>query len=228
MATAKKKQGAAKPPADSKRAARQGKPEVLAKPVKVRRSVRSAERVAAYKAQHAAIRAEVRSMASPEALAPNTLTDFRPGAADYTEELGARLYELIATGHSMDAIAALPGTPSLITMLRWKNKEDHPFAKVYNEAKQMLVPLFEERALMAAVTPLKGEVRTTKYSEREGTTEEVRVVDNVQRSELIMRAYQWSLSHLMPRKHGRNPEESQNKANEQLNALFDALKAGPQ
>ena len=56
---------------------------------------------------------------------------------------------------------------------------------------------------------------------------EKKTVDNVARSTLALAGLQWSLSHLMPKKHGRQPDGDAGKANAQLEGLFNALKAGP-
>jgi hypothetical protein len=82
-----------------------------------------------------------------------------------------------------------------------------------------------------AMNENKGEIRTEKQVlTKDGDVVDVvetRHVDNVERSKLALQGIQWTLSHLKPRKHGRSPDTSSDKPNEQLEGLFAALKAGP-
>lgn len=148
------------------------------------------------------------------------------GEIKYTDALDAKLMELFSNAYTIDEVDEMPGMPSRSVLLTWLAMVDHPFSKTYLAAKAKLVPLYEERALTAATKPLIGEVVTTKEDVL-GSTIEIRKVDNVARSTLIFNAYQWSLSHLKPKKHGKKPDDGANAPNEQLKALFDSLKAGP-
>lgn len=148
-------------------------------------------------------------------------------ATEWSEALGKTLFGLIVVGLSMDKISKRPGMPELKTMLVWLGNPDHPFGKVYKEAKALLVPLYEERAQDAALESTQSEVVTTRYSDRDGESREVKIIDNVERAKLRVTAYQWTLSHLLPKKHGRNADPELGKPNDQLRALFDSLKQGP-
>lgn len=152
-------------------------------------------------------------------------------APPWTDELADTLFELISTGHGMRQIDAMDGMPSLFTMLKWRQDDAHPFAKLFVRAKEHLVDLYEEEAQLAAVQPETFIQKTRKQVvTRDGDivwVTENRIVDNVARSALKVQAYQWTLGHLKPKKHGRNPDQSTGGANEQLKGLFDALKAGP-
>ena len=132
-----------------------------------------------------------------------------PYAGEYTEELGEALYAFIAQGVTLDGIASLPNMPPLYHLLRWMHKADHPFGKIYKEAKQLLVPLFEERAQTVASRPLRAVTETVReVLNKNGEVVEVRETkthDNVARSALIVNTYQWTLAHLAPRKHGPKP-----------------------
>lgn len=155
-----------------------------------------------------------------------------PGSkVKWTEELSEALFELIATGHGMQQIAEMEGMPSLFCMLKWRADETHPFCKVYTRAKDYLVTLYEEQAHLAAIQPELFVLKTRKQVvTRDGDivwVTENRTVDNVARSSLKLQAYQWTLSHLKPKKHGAKPDPSTGSANEQLKGLFDALMAGP-
>lgn len=149
---------------------------------------------------------------------------------EWTDELGTALFALIATGHSMEEISKTEGMPSLYQLLRWLGEETHPFVKVRTRAKEMLIPLYEEQAQRIAVASNKLSIITkkqvlTKDGDIENLVEE-KIVDNVDRSRLALQGLQWTLSHLAPKKHGRNPDGFTGK-NEQLEGLFAALKTGP-
>jgi len=150
---------------------------------------------------------------------------------EWTEALGEALFALISTGHGMDDISKMESMPSLYRMLRWLGDDTHPFKDLYARAKESLVPMYEELAQKIAMTGNAHELKTykqvvTKDGDIVGV-EETRIIDNVERSKLAVATMQWTLSHLKPRKHGRNPDQSTGTANEQLKGLFDALKAGP-
>lgn len=152
-------------------------------------------------------------------------------APSWTDELADTLFELISTGHGMRQIDAMDGMPSLFTMLKWRQDDTHPFAKLFVRAKEHLVDLYEEEAQLAAVQPEMFVQKTrkqvvTKDGDIVWVTEN-RIMDNVARSALKVQAYQWTLGHLKPRKHGRTPDTSSSGPNEQLRGLFDSLKAGP-
>jgi hypothetical protein len=150
----------------------------------------------------------------------------RPSIA-YTDELDVALFELVSTGVSLDDIGMMPNMPNVSKLLSWIHDKDHPFSARYMRAKSVLVTLYEERAQQAALKPLLTELTVTKNSDQYGASTETRIIDNVARSTLIFNAYQWSLSHMLPKKHGKNAEPPSGGHNEQLEALFAALKSGP-
>lgn len=154
-----------------------------------------------------------------------------PYAGEYTDTLGEGLAAMVVDGATLDQIATLPNMPPLWHMTRWVAKSDHPFHKLYYGAKEALVALYEERAQSAASTPLIGVTRVRRQAvTRDGDVvdlEEEREADNVERSKLIVNTYQWGLSHMSPRKHGRNAEESKDGPTEQLKALFQSIRSGP-
>lgn len=150
---------------------------------------------------------------------------------EYTDELGQLLSEMVADGITLDTISKLPNTPPLRLMLRWIADDSHPFRKLYYDAKNLMVALYEERALDAATQPLIGVIKTKKQAvTRDGDVvdlEEERIADNVERSRLVVDTYKWTLEHLAPRKHGRKATPDGQQPNEQLEALFSSLKEGP-
>ena len=171
--------------------------------------------------------ADVKALAGSPALKV-TRTRTSPSDIPWTDELGTELYKLIVTGHSFDEIAAIEGMPPVFAMLTWLGDEEHPFCKVYNRGREMLLPLIEQRAVLAAVTPIVGEVRTTKQVYNPSTrqfddVEEVRTFDNVERARLIADGYRWWLAVRQPRKYGRQPETAD--TNDSLKELLGAMRA---
>jgi hypothetical protein len=194
-----------------------------------KRAERSAANKAAYAASKVLALAEARS--SIESLRALAGRKFGTPSLPWTEELGDRLFELIATGHSMDEIGRMDDMPSVFHMLKWRQDETHPFCLLFTRAKQQLVDLYEERAQLAALQPETFVQKTRKQVvTRDGDivwVTENRIIDNVARSALKFQAYQWTLAHLRPKKHGRNPDPSTGSANEQLKGMLEALKQGP-
>lgn len=127
----------------------------------------------------------------------------------YTEELNDALLDLVGTGHSLEAISHMPGMPRLIVLLKWVYDASHPFCKTYAQGKQLLVALYEEKALQIAQQALHQEIRTERSGGKDGGSTEVKIVDNVQRAALIVDTMKWTLSHLMPKKHGKQPDPPQ-------------------
>jgi len=146
----------------------------------------------------------------------------------YTDELDDQMFELICTGVSLRKIATLQGMPGLSTMLRWLADDTHKFSVTFSRARRILVPLYEDTALDAAITANPSTITVEKeVLDAAGnivTLKETRTIDGVDRSRLTVAGYQWALSHLQPHKHGRNVDPEAGKPNEQLRALFDALK----
>lgn len=148
----------------------------------------------------------------------------------YTPELGAALADMVIDGCTLDNIASLPNMPKLYMLARWVADPAHPFNKLYYEAKGAMVSLFEERAIDAATKPLIG-IKTIRKQvlDHEGNIIDIvesQEYDNVERSKLMATTYSWSLAHMAPKKHGRQAQV-EGGGNEQLNALFAALKSGP-
>ena len=149
----------------------------------------------------------------------------------WTKKLGDELFALIATGFGMDEIATMDGMPTVYEMLLWCADTAHPFYSIRTRAKEMLGPLYEERAKAITENPNPTVIRVTRQVlDKDGdvqTLVEEREVDGVERAKLAFQGVQWTLSHLNPKKHGRNADGSTGAKNEQLEGLFAALKAGP-
>jgi len=184
-----------------------------------------AKKRAASEEVHLAIaaRAAVAQASRPPLLYPFTA---------YTEELGARIYDLLVAGISIMKIAEMDGMPSDVTMFKWIGDPKHPFSTLYKNAKQLMVARFEEENQRIADEPQIGEIITTRESINPvtgelQTTTEVKKYDMLEHRKLRIATRQWTLSHLMPKKHGHHAQPGGDAPNEQLNALFAALNAGP-
>ena len=149
----------------------------------------------------------------------------------YTDELDAQLFQLLSTGSSLDTISKLEGMPPLWIILGWLADETHKLSSTYTRARKMVIPLYEDRALDIALNPKVGVIKTKRQVlDKSGNvvdTTEIREGDNVERAKLALGAYQWALGWMVPKKHGRAAMQQEDKPNEQLNALFESLKAGP-
>lgn len=63
---------------------------------------------------------------------------------EYTEELGKKICEKIASGLSERQITKLPGMPSVWTLYRWKDK--HPeFCNLSAQAREISAELYDDR-----------------------------------------------------------------------------------
>jgi hypothetical protein len=148
----------------------------------------------------------------------------------WSDKLGEAIFALVSTGHSMDEISKIDGMPSLFQQLKWLSDPAHPFSVTRARAKDMLVPLYEEQGQRIAVNSNPCILKTRRQVlDKFGAPvwiEETKEIDNVARSALALQGLQWTLSHLMPKKHGLKPEPTAG-PNEQLEGLFAALKAGP-
>jgi hypothetical protein len=220
MATKKKATDA---PASKKPAAK--------KPTKKDGGPTRAQKKAINKATKASADAMVRDIVVQHKEAGRTEVPPLPTYSGWTSELEDALYTLIATGNGMREISKMHGMPPLVQMLRWLSDETHPFSLTYARGKQAVVSLYEEDIQAISLAANIGEIRTEKQVlTKDGDVVDVvetKYVDNVERSKLAVATMQWTLGHLRPRKHGRSPDLSGDKPNEQLEGLFAALKAGP-
>lgn len=194
-----------------------------------KRAAASSPLVAAQLTRHQMARIEMRAAICRDAVEALALFPEWTEQSEYTQQLGVVMAAAVADGATLDQLGTLPQCPPRRIMAGWVVDEQHPFHKLYYRGKELCSVLMEERAVVAATTSLVG-VRRRRYQsvDREGDIhdlEEEIEFDNVERSRLVVGAYQWALEHLMPKRWGRRPETGQ--SNEQLEALFQALKAGP-
>lgn len=154
-----------------------------------------------------------------------------PFLGEYTQEMGEALGDMIIEGATLDDLKMLPGCPPFKFLLRWIRDKQHPFHKIFYEAKEAQVALYEERIVRTAHKTEDQVILTTRQvldsEDNIQTLVDERRVDNVQRSELKVKAMQWSLAWMQPRKHGRLALPDGDKPNDQLKKLFEALMSGP-
>ena len=152
----------------------------------------------------------------------------RSGGAEmpYTDELDALLFELLSIGTSLDTISSLEGMPELWQLLRWLGDESHRLSRTYARARELVIPLYEDRALALSLTPQSGVVRTRRQTvTKDGDIvdlNEERESDAVERSKLALSAYQWALGWMAPKKHGPKPIQLED--NDALKDLLGAFR----
>lgn len=87
----------------------------------------------------------------------------------YTPEMGAAIYEHIVSGLSLDKIAALPGMPTKVTILRWV-VEHADFEALYDRAKEA-----QTEGHMDAIDALNDEMISVADTEDDPKRANVRV-----------------------------------------------------
>ena len=149
----------------------------------------------------------------------------------YTKALGYKMHDLLVAGIGIKKISQMDGMPCDATIYTWIGNPAHPFSELYKTAKQLMIARFEEEIQEIADEEHIGEVRTEReVLNKDGevvTVIEVKKFDAIEHRKLRIEARRWSLSHLMPKKHGRQPDMGNTGKNEQLEALFTSLKSGP-
>ena len=138
-----------------------------------------------------------------------------PRPTKYTFELGKRVCMAFATDTRMTLgrLNADPTMPTIMTLYDWLT--DHPdFEKLYTRARQIQQDTQAEELADDAEAIRRGEIRVTKSgTDAQGNSfdsEEVRVIDNVDRSRLYVETRKWLLSKQRPKKYGIQPVEVDN------------------
>jgi hypothetical protein len=219
---AKKKQVKATPPTAARA--------VAPKKVRIGKLLTKAEKLAACNATSRAAANEVQAMINTRA--EESVVKRKQGGQPYpyTEELGKRIHDLLVQGLSVMKASKMPDMPDDVTMFKWIGDPSHPFSELYKRAKQLMVARFEEEIQAIADEPDVQEIVTEREAVVDGVIvklKEVRRVDATEHRKLRIDARRWTLSHLMPKKHGRQPEAGIGEKNDQLEALFASLKSGP-
>jgi hypothetical protein len=142
-----------------------------------------------------------------------------------------QLFEyLVSHGTPIQDMGCKYGLPSETVLWYAIADPQSPFAGAYARGKQRIVAKYEEEIDRIASTPCIGEIITDKHIATKFGVEpvtEVRRFDNVDHRKLLIDTKKWTLAHLRPKKHGKSPDGSGDKPNDQLTALFDALSKGP-
>lgn len=192
-------------------------------------SAKSAAKSAANSEKYKAAHAEWREIHPPAN--PKVVQGDKPRPSEYTLELGTRICIMFATDPSMTMIKLNtdPELPTVYKMYEWLRDDAH-FAKCFAQAREIQAELQADELELWASRPLLGEVETR----RAGTTEkghidvtELRTHDNVERAKLMVATRQWRLGKLHPKRFGNKEPDTTSGPNEQLDALFAALKKGP-
>lgn len=146
----------------------------------------------------------------------------------YDQELGRRICLMFETDPRMSLVRINtdPTLPLVSTFYEWL--ESHPdLNRDYIRAREVHSDLQAEELATITREPLRGEVRVTKTGvDAEGqafSSEEVRVIDNVDRARLIVDTDKWILSKLRPKKYGVAPMEIE--GNQPLKDLLAEFRA---
>jgi len=105
--------------------------------------------------------------------------------------------------HVLDSMRAEPefeGTPGLTTVYKWM-ASDSGFAENSARARLLSADTYMDAALLEAHTQRLGRVETIRET-KDGTFNEEKVVDNVQRSQLIVQTLTKRAGQLNPKKYG--------------------------
>jgi len=151
---------------------------------------------------------------------------------EYTNDLGRVMARLVTEGCLLKEITTLDGMPDFSRLLAWTGDADHPFHKLYYDAKRARVAYLEEQVEEES-NKVRRAVRVRRYQQLNKDGDVIDLVekvetDNVERSKLHVSVLQWQLGYTAPAKHGPKAEPPKDdKGSAQLEALFRSLKAGP-
>jgi nicotinamide mononucleotide adenylyltransferase len=114
----------------------------------------------------------------------------RGGSAPlYGPEVEDRICELLAEGKHLNQIAAMPGMPAVITMLRWAAHERPAFGEAFTRAREALAVRLVAEAVELVDEPSKDSVHAAD-----------------KRTRADMR--KWLASKLFPRQYGDKVEQT--------------------
>lgn len=187
---------------------------------------------ARYRALQAAIREQLQPVAASvpkrkrgkPAIAPSTM---RPKI--YDEEVARAICLRFASDTKMTLghLDADPLMPTSFTFCEWL-RDTPTLARLYARSRDVQFEKQAEELESVARDPLIGEIRVTRSGvDAKGQpfdSEEVKFHDNVERARLIVETRKWILSKQRPRKYGVQVAADAGAPNEQLKALFDALR----
>jgi hypothetical protein len=114
----------------------------------------------------------------------------------YSEIMTDSICEQLAEGRSLVRICGAPGYPSRSTVFHWL--EEYPFFRdKYARARDLQAERYAAEIIELADTP----VESRKVVIKEGS-EEITIVDAVERTRLRIDARKWYASKLAPKKYG--------------------------
>lgn len=119
----------------------------------------------------------------------------RGGQTTYTEEVAARVCELVASGLTLRAACREPGMPPESTVREWVLDDREGFAARYARARELLLEVWADETVEIS-DESKGDTITDDYG-KERTNHEV-----VNRSRLRVDTRKWLLSKLKPGQYG--------------------------
>lgn len=120
----------------------------------------------------------------------------------FTVGLGQEICSRMAEGRSLKSICEDEDMPSQSMVFRWLADETRSdFREKYRAFMTFRADALHEIMLNTATTPLLGEIKATKET-KDGTFDEVKISDNVERSKLIVNTIQWQLARMEPKKYG--------------------------
>lgn len=151
---------------------------------------------------------------------------------------------LVIASTSIKQIAAdYPHMPSETEMWIAIGDESCAFSRAYASGRALRVAALEERIEDIANSTLTGKFKTHRKTKKhvvvgqgdnaelevvEDEVEETREQDMLGHRNLLIETLKWELSWLRPKKHGKKAEGGESSTvNDQLQALFDSLQAGP-
>jgi len=152
---------------------------------------------------------------------------------EYDEEVARKVCLLFATDTKM-TLGRLDNDPTLptsLTLYEWlRTRPD--FERLYARSRDIQFDKQAEELAEIAAAPMTGTVEVTRSgTDAQGQpfdSKEIRTHDNVDRARLLVDTRKWLLSKQRPRKFGVQPIEVGDSGNEQLRALFEALKTEAQ
>lgn len=126
----------------------------------------------------------------------------------YDPRIGAEICERIASSrmgleYVLDSMRAEPefeATPTLPTIYKWMEQSEE-FFKLSARARLLSADTYADAAVDEAHTHRLGRIVVTRET-KEGTFEEEKIIDNVQRSQLIVQALFKRAGQLNPKKYG--------------------------
>lgn len=119
---------------------------------------------------------------------------------DYNSELAQEICDRLAEGRSVNSVCQDEDMPDKSQVFRWLAKYEE-FRDKYRACLLPRADALSENMIDIAINSLTGEIKTTKET-KDGTFEEVRISDNVERSKLIVHTLQWQLARMAPKKYG--------------------------